>query len=134
MTGLLARSHACDSYTSNVKAASVYVQAEDGIKYRSLPAVQWFALLISSRRRHTRLVSDWSSDVCSSDLHFKPTEIMSSDFFRGLVSDDENDQSATGDAFDTLHFVAGKRLAAGRLTVIDATNVQIGRASCRERV
>jgi protein phosphatase len=56
--------------------------------------------------------------------HFKPTEIMSSDYFRGLVSDDENDQSATGDAFDTLHFVAGKRLAAGRLTVIDATNVQ----------
>jgi protein phosphatase len=56
--------------------------------------------------------------------HFKPTEIMSSDYFRGLVSDDENDQSATGDAFETLHFVAGKRLAAGRLTVIDATNVQ----------
>src|SRR5262249_56931059 len=24
----------------------------------------------SSRRRHTRLVSDWSSDVCSSDLCF----------------------------------------------------------------
>src|ERR1019366_4919805 len=24
----------------------------------------------SSRRRHTRLVSDWSSDVCSSDLGF----------------------------------------------------------------
>jgi protein phosphatase len=56
--------------------------------------------------------------------HFKPTEIMSSDYFRGLVSDDENDQSATGDAFDVLHYVAGKRLAAGRLTVIDATNVQ----------
>ena len=56
--------------------------------------------------------------------HFKPTEIMSSDYFRGLVSDDENDQSATSDAFDTLHFVAGKRLAAGRLTIIDATNVQ----------
>jgi len=56
--------------------------------------------------------------------HFKPTEIMSSDYFRGLVSDDENDQSATEDAFDVLHYVAGKRLAAGRLTVIDATNVQ----------
>src|SRR5918993_4861387 len=56
--------------------------------------------------------------------HFKPTEIMSSDYFRGLVSDDENDQSATGDAFDVLHYVAGKRLAAGRLTVVDATNVQ----------
>src|SRR5262249_38701878 len=25
------------------------------------------ALFFSSRRRHTRLVSDWSSDVCSSD-------------------------------------------------------------------
>ncbi|MFF2729168.1 polynucleotide kinase-phosphatase [Streptomyces sp. NPDC058008] len=56
--------------------------------------------------------------------HFKPTEIVSSDFCRGLVADDENDQSASGDAFDVLHYIAGKRLAAGRLTVVDATNVQ----------
>ena len=56
--------------------------------------------------------------------HFRPTEVISSDFCRGLVSDDANDQSATGDAFDVLHFIAGKRLAAGRLTVIDATSVQ----------
>ncbi|MFG3062504.1 polynucleotide kinase-phosphatase [Streptomyces sp. NPDC048231] len=56
--------------------------------------------------------------------HFKPTEIISSDFCRGLVSDDENDQSATGDAFDVLHYIAGKRLAAGRRTVVDATSVQ----------
>src|SRR2546426_1885973 len=56
--------------------------------------------------------------------HFKPTEVLSSDFCRGLVSDDENDQSATKDAFEVLHFVASKRLAAGKLTVIDATNVQ----------
>ncbi|MGH8891609.1 MAG: AAA family ATPase, partial [Acidothermaceae bacterium] len=56
--------------------------------------------------------------------HFKPTEILSSDFCRGLVADDENDQSASGDAFDVLHYIAGKRLGAGRLTVIDATNVQ----------
>jgi protein phosphatase len=56
--------------------------------------------------------------------HFKPTEVISSDFCRGLVADDENDQSATRDAFDVLHYIAGKRLAAGRLTVIDATNVQ----------
>ncbi|PVE04095.1 polynucleotide kinase-phosphatase [Streptomyces scopuliridis] len=55
---------------------------------------------------------------------FKPTEVVSSDFCRGLVSDDENDQSATGDAFDVLHYIVGKRLAAGRLTVVDATNVQ----------
>ena len=56
--------------------------------------------------------------------HFKPTEVISSDFCRGLVADDENDQSATPDAFEVLQFIAGKRLAGGRLTVIDATNVQ----------
>jgi protein phosphatase len=55
--------------------------------------------------------------------HFLPTEVLSSDFFRGMVSDDENDQSATAPAFEALHFVAAKRLAAGRLTVVDATNV-----------
>ncbi|MER5596936.1 polynucleotide kinase-phosphatase [Streptomyces sp. NPDC002265] len=56
--------------------------------------------------------------------HFKPTEVLSSDFCRGLVSDDENDQSASRDAFDVLHYIAGKRLAAGRRTVVDATSVQ----------
>jgi len=56
--------------------------------------------------------------------HFAPTEVLSSDFCRGLVADDENDQAATGDAFDVLRYIAAKRLAAGRLTVVDATNVQ----------
>src|SRR6476660_6824128 len=56
--------------------------------------------------------------------HFLATEVLSSDACRGLVSDDENSQAATNDAFEVLHFIAGKRLAAGRLTVIDATNVQ----------
>lgn len=56
--------------------------------------------------------------------HFKPTEVLSSDFCRGLVSDNENDQTATKEAFETLHFIARKRLARGLLTVIDATNVQ----------
>ena len=56
--------------------------------------------------------------------HFKVTEVLSSDFFRGLVSDDENNQAATNEAFEVLHFIAAKRLAAGKLTVVDATNVQ----------
>ncbi len=56
--------------------------------------------------------------------HFKATEVMSSDDFRALVSDDDNDQSSTDDAFAALHFVAARRLARARLTVIDATNVQ----------
>ncbi|MFF5899921.1 polynucleotide kinase-phosphatase [Streptomyces argenteolus] len=56
--------------------------------------------------------------------NFKPTEVISSDVCRGLVADDENDQSVSKDAFDVLHYIAGKRLEAGRLTVVDATNVQ----------
>jgi protein phosphatase len=56
--------------------------------------------------------------------HFKPTEVLSSDGFRALVSDDENDQTSTDDAFAALHFVGSRRLARGRLTVVDATNVQ----------
>jgi protein phosphatase len=56
--------------------------------------------------------------------HFLATEVISSDFCRGLVSDDENNQAASKDAFDVLHYIAAKRLATGKLTVIDATNVQ----------
>lgn len=55
--------------------------------------------------------------------HFKPTEVLSSDYFRALVSDDENDQRATSAAFDSLYYVANKRLDAAKLVVIDATNV-----------
>ena len=56
--------------------------------------------------------------------HFKPTEVLSSDFFRGMVADDENDQSASSDAFDLLYYAANKRLNGMKLTVIDATNIQ----------
>ena len=56
--------------------------------------------------------------------HFKATEVLSSDACRAMVSDDENDQAVTKDAFEVLRFVAGRRLTLGRLTVIDATNVQ----------
>jgi len=56
--------------------------------------------------------------------HFKPTEILNSDHCRGLVSDDENAQHATDDAFELLYTIARKRLARRLLTVVDATNVQ----------
>jgi protein phosphatase len=56
--------------------------------------------------------------------HFLPSETLSSDACRGMVSDDDNNQAVTNDAFEVLHFIAAKRLALGRLTVIDATNVQ----------
>jgi protein phosphatase len=56
--------------------------------------------------------------------HFLPGEILSSDFFRGLISNDETSLEATKDAFDALHHVLKIRLKRGLLTVIDATNVQ----------
>ncbi|WP_133272520.1 polynucleotide kinase-phosphatase [Hymenobacter radiodurans] len=55
---------------------------------------------------------------------FKDTEIVSSDYCRALVADDENDQSATPDAFALLQYLVGVRLKRGLLTVVDATNVQ----------
>ncbi|MDO5678279.1 MAG: polynucleotide kinase-phosphatase, partial [Propionibacteriaceae bacterium] len=54
---------------------------------------------------------------------FAPFEAISSDFCRALVSGDENNQGASSDAFDVLHYIAGKRLERGLLTVVDATNV-----------
>jgi protein phosphatase len=54
---------------------------------------------------------------------FRPTEIISSDHARALVSDDERDQSVSGDAFDIVRFIAERRLKNRRLSVIDATNL-----------
>lgn len=55
---------------------------------------------------------------------FKETELLSSDKCRAIVSDDENNQAATNDAFELLHYISSKRLKNGHLTVVDATNVQ----------
>lgn len=55
--------------------------------------------------------------------HFRPTEILSSDHFRAMVCDDENNQAVTATAFEALHKVLEARLTNRRLTVIDATNL-----------
>lgn len=65
-----------------------------------------------------------SGKTCFANKYFKPTEVLSSDFFRGMVCDDENDQKISGDAFDLLYYAANKRLNNMKLTVIDATNLQ----------
>jgi predicted kinase len=49
------------------------------------------------------------------------------------VSDDENSQAATNDAFEVLYFIAAKRLRAGKLTVVDATNGHIQQPRHRSR-
>ena len=38
--------------------------------------------------------------------HFRSTEVLSSDFFRGMLADDETDQAASPDAFEVLHLSA----------------------------
>ena len=56
--------------------------------------------------------------------HFAPTEVLSSDALRALIADDPAAQGATDDAFDLLHRILAMRLRRGRLTVVDATNVE----------
>ncbi len=56
--------------------------------------------------------------------HFANSQVVSSDHLRAVVSDYEDDQSATPDAFEILHLIVSKRLRRRRLTVVDATNVQ----------
>jgi predicted kinase len=59
-------------------------------------------------------------------LHFRPTEVLSSDRFRAMIADDEADQSVSAAAFELLHLVARRRLEAGRLAVVDATSTTPG--------
>jgi protein phosphatase len=55
--------------------------------------------------------------------HFRANEVLSSDAYRRMLTGDEADQRASGLAFRRLHEELGRRLASGRLTVVDATNV-----------
>lgn len=55
---------------------------------------------------------------------FQPTEIVSSDNCRAQICDDESNQDVNAEAFGLLHHIARLRLSLGRLTVIDATNLE----------
>lgn len=65
-----------------------------------------------------------SGKSCFAAKHFKSTEVVSSDRCRGMVSDDETDQSVSADAFDLMRTMIEKRLKHRRLAVVDATNVR----------
>jgi protein phosphatase len=56
--------------------------------------------------------------------HFAPEEVLSSDAFREAIAGDPGDQAATRPAFSALHRALARRLAQGRLTVVDATSVK----------
>src|SRR5437879_13446988 len=86
----------------------------------------------SSRRRHTRYIGDWSSDVCSSDLDL--TVGVGGSGSQLVVSNSGTVAAGTNVILGFFPAIS----SSNRLTVdggtLRATNVQIGRASCRERV
>ena len=55
--------------------------------------------------------------------HFASDEVLASDGFRARLARDEADQTANRRVFGALHAALERRLAAGRTTVVDATNV-----------
>src|SRR5690242_21596802 len=91
----------------------------------------------SSRRRHTRLTCDSSSDVCSSDLLAE--DLTAETFFRALRS--MHSFRWQGKDFGAWLMTIARNLTAdhfkaGRTRLEQTTEdmqTQIGRASCRER-
>ena len=69
-------------------------------------------LIGASGAGKTTLAGTWS-----------PTQVVSLDQLRGVMSDDCGAQSATADAVAALHLIVDRRLARGLTTVVDATSV-----------
>src|SRR5256885_7785237 len=110
---------------------------EDGVEQRTLIYARrmrdiWILFFFSSRRRHTRLQGDWSSDVCSSDLEAKIAfEIPSGNELASRLDG----------VLQTLYLLFNEGYkASGGETLLreelcrEAIRLKIGRASCRERV
>jgi predicted kinase/diadenosine tetraphosphatase ApaH/serine/threonine PP2A family protein phosphatase len=53
--------------------------------------------------------------------HFQPTQIVSSDHCRALISDSPQNQAVSADAFALFYTIIDLRLKYGRLTVADST-------------
>src|SRR5205814_3069806 len=88
----------------------------------------------SSRRRHTRCLSDWSSDVCSSDLE----TVDATEVDEGAEVDDRRDHALADLALlqldqEVLADLALRLFQVGAAGEHDVV-AEIGRASCRERV
>src|SRR5256885_8265430 len=85
----------------------------------------------SSRRRHTRLQGDWSSDVCSSDLGSATVPVPGYD----VQALDEAGKNVAAGTIGNI--VIKLPLPPGTLSTMWGNEQgyrEIGRASCRERV
>jgi protein phosphatase len=82
------------------------------------------SLLVPQRSAIVLIGASGSGKSTFARRHFLRTQVISSDECRALVSDDENDQNASADAFALVYFLAELRLARGKLTVVDSTAVE----------
>ncbi|GCE26009.1 hypothetical protein KDA_14930 [Dictyobacter alpinus] len=62
---------------------------------------------------------------------YRATAIVSSDYCRAIICDDETNQQVNKDTFDLFHYIIHKRLFHGRLTIADSTALQ---ADARQRL
>src|SRR5690242_21192936 len=85
----------------------------------------------SSRRRHTRLTCDWSSDVCSSDLMRHHVSVGLDPLQEAELLQPRDDLLARGEALDLVEL--GGELVGANRQAAQIVLVEIGRASCRER-
>src|SRR5205814_7290079 len=84
--------------------------------------LQLIYFFFSSRRRHTRCLSDWSSDVCSSDLSSRPSPEPL----------ERRSRPAAGGCRNSSGGASSARPTCDARSVLGCA--EIGRASCRERV
>src|SRR5262249_58024837 len=91
-------------------------------------------LFFTSRRRHTRLVSDWSSAVCSSDLLLQRARLCAGSIFvrGGEQVKKEDKERAVADLTERLKNTETLLVADYRGLTMPQID-EIGRASCRER-
>src|SRR5205814_7874187 len=95
----------------------------------------YFFFFFSSRRRHTRCLSDWSSDVCSSDLR-RPLSRRYLDYQED-VAPPLPDPSGCSCDFLGPGAVTNSKSPWALIRASSASSsleYEIGRASCRERV
>src|SRR5690349_24248793 len=96
----------------------------------SVGSLSCWLFFFSSRRRHTRSLRDWSSDVCSSDLTIIKQRLSLSE----PVSLESQDFTASSMALEQLAARLEFEFFKPAPQLCSKSRPQIGRASCRERV
>src|SRR3546814_2871846 len=98
----------------------------------------YFVFFFKQKTSYEMRISDWSSDVCSSDLRHLDLRIDMEDRIAMLGANGNGKSTLAKILAGTLKPQAGKIQRSGKLRIgyfaQDQDEVQIGSASCRERV